>query len=432
MRLGLNARRLVAAGALALIALAARAQDAAPKTSRQYRQAAVEAYKQKDYARYRENLQKALELSPHHPTVLYNLAGAHALNGDGAAALAALGRVAAMGLVYPAARDEDFASVKGSAEFAAILKRFEANAAPISHSATAFTLAGKGLVTEGVAYDPADGTFYVSSVRERKIVAVPKQGAPRTLASARDGLWSALGMKVDPKRRILWACTAALPQMENFREEDRGRSGVLEIDLKTGKVTGTHLLPGGSGEHVLGDLAIDERGDVFASDSVSPAIYRISGDGGAPELFLGPGPFASPQGLAFSPDGKLLFVADYSMGVFAVDLTTKAATPLAQPDDMTLLGIDGLYFHDGGLIAIQNGVNPQRVVRLDLSRDLRRVEALRVLEQRNPAFDEPTLGVVVGRDFYYVANSQWGAVNEKGELAPPEKLREHVVLKLKL
>jgi hypothetical protein len=70
--------------------------------------------------------------------------------------------------------------------------------------------------------------------------------------------------------------------------------------------------------------------------------------------------------------------------------------------------------------------------RLVLSRDLSRVERLEVLASALPSFDEPTLGVVAGQHFYFVANSQWGAIGDDGQLAPPGKLREHVIPKLKL
>jgi hypothetical protein len=54
-----------------------------------------------------------------------------------------------------------------------------------------------------------------------------------------------------------------------------------------------------------------------------------------------------------------------------------------------------------------------------------------ILERANPAFDEPTLGVVVGRDLYYVANSQYGAFGEDGR--PDEsRLKDTVILKLRL
>jgi len=92
--------------------------------------------------------------------------------------------------------------------------------------------------------------------------------------------------------------------------------------------------------------------------------------------------------------------------------------------------IDGLYFHHGNLIGIQNGGKPNRVVRLALSADGSRVERLDVLESGTPLLTEPTLGVLVGDAFYYVANAQWGSVDDKGQLQPPEKLEEPVILRV--
>jgi hypothetical protein len=54
-----------------------------------------------------------------------------------------------------------------------------------------------------------------------------------------------------------------------------------------------------------------------------------------------------------------------------------------------------------------------------------------VLEANNPVSDEPTLGVVVKDNFYYVANSEWGAVDRNGKLSE-DKLRDTIILKMKL
>lgn len=54
------------------------------------------------------------------------------------------------------------------------------------------------------------------------------------------------------------------------------------------------------------------------------------------------------------------------------------------------------------------------------------------LEAANPVFDEPTLAVLIKDELFFIANSQWGAVDERGNLAPPEKLKEAVILKLGL
>jgi sugar lactone lactonase YvrE len=408
-----------------------RAQDNPAGELRRLRAAAAKAYEAKDYASYLLNMEKAAALWPGHPTLMYNLACAHALTGHGPEALRLLGGIARMGLVYSAEKDSDFDSIKSTAEFKAVLERFASNRLRAGRGEPALTLSEKGLVTEGVAYDPVEKFFYVSSIYRRKIVRARLGGATEDFAGEREGLWSVFGMKVDARRRLLWATTAAHPQMQGFREEENGASAVLKFDLRSGKLLKRYALPKTSGPHLLGDLTLDARGDVYTTDSLSPAIYRITSAKDEIEPFVSGAPFVSPQGLDFSPDGQL-FVADYARGVFAVDTSTKKVSMLASPPDATLLFIDGLYFHRGALVCVQNGVNPMRVVRLRLDKSRAAVERFEVLEANSPFFDEPTLGVVVGDDLYYVANSQWEAIGRDGQLAPLEKLHEHVILKLKL
>lgn len=408
------------------------AQDKQLKDARHYIQQAVKAYKEKDYAGFLENMKMAVSLRPTHQTSIYNLAVAYALVGNQKEALTWLGRGAEMGLIYPAAEDEDFNSIKESAEFKAILKKIESNKLPIINSTLAFTVREKGLIPESVAYDPTARTFYLSSVYKRKILSIDGKGEVREFATERDGLWSVMGMKVDAGRGYLWCATTAHPQMANYREEEQGRSAIFKYNLKTGKLVKKYLLPNRPKAHWLGDLVVNSHGDVFATDSISPAIYVITRRKDEIEMFMEADEFVSPQGLAFTADEKHLFMADYLKGIFLVDLQTRDYVKLAPSGNSTLLGIDGLYEHKGGLIAIQNGTNPHRIIRLSLNRKANAVERLEVVEANNPLFDEPTLGVLIKDTFYYVANSQWGAIDNKGQLAPIEKLREPVILKMKL
>jgi hypothetical protein len=62
---------------------------------------------------------------------------------------------------------------------------------------------------------------------------------------------------------------------------------------------------------------------------------------------------------------------------------------------------------------VQNGIAPSRIVRVRLAPGPR-ITGLEVLD-RNPAVaDEPTMGVVAGDNFVYVANSQWEKYDEAG------------------
>jgi sugar lactone lactonase YvrE len=118
------------------------------------------------------------------------------------------------------------------------------------------------------------------------------------------------------------------------------------------------------------------------------------------------GNFPSANGIALSSDGSLLYVSTYPDGITVLDLKTSVAKAIERPAGLCLASVDGLYFRDGALIAVQNGSMTPRVVRLLLTRDLRGIAGLEVLEQRNPLFDGVTTGVVVGHEFFYMANIQ--------------------------
>ena len=408
------------------------AADDPPKTARYYRQQAAAAYKAKDYTAAIENFKKAAEIIPDHPTLHYNLACMYALVGKKEDALSHLNKIADMGLIMPIEKEADLNSIKDTEEFKSLLKRFEASRAPVIRSSPAFTVREKGLITEGLAFDPFEETFFVSSVHKRKILSLNKTGEVKTFASEQEGLFSVLGMSVDAKRRHLWVTSAAFPQMVNFKKEEQGVSAVFKFDLRSKKLLKKYVLTNETKKHALGDLAIHSNGDVFTTDSLSAAVYVIRADKDEIELFLENAGFGSPQGLAFSGDERHLFMADYSTGLFDIDVKTKNVVHLSPIPGATLLGIDGLYFHKGTLIGVQNGVAPQRVVRVRLSKYLSRAERLDVLEANNPVFLEPTLGVMVDGTFYFIANSQWPLVDESGKLAPEDKLRDPVVLKMRL
>jgi hypothetical protein len=115
-----------------------------------------------------------------------------------------------------------------------------------------------------------------------------------------------------------------------------------------------------------------------------------------------------------------------------VDIATRRVTALRVPPDLSLNGIDGLSLSGASLIAIQNGILPHRVIRLDLAADGVSISRGRILEMNHPDFDEPTLGVVVGGALYFSADSQGQKfLNEKRPITTDE-MREALILKLSL
>jgi len=183
---------------------------------------------------------------------------------------------------------------------------------------------------------------------------------------------------------------------------------------------------------VLFRSVLDTKGNLYISDSEATSLYQIDLKSDELSVFLPQGKLLSPQGLAFSEDEKSLYVADYVLGIFSLDLATKQLTKLAAPKDTTLLGIDCLVRYENSLIALQNGLQPNRIVRLVLDSTGKRIERSELIEINNHLFNEPTLGVIARDSFYYIANGQWASFNPDGTLFPADKLQELVILKTKL
>ncbi len=423
---------ILAAILLLIFAASNNAQTAIEmRESVKFERQAVEFYKTKDYEKFLENIKQASDLRPNHARLLYNLAVAYSLNNKSDEALKVLERLSAMDLFFAVEKDDDFKSLFDLARFKTIQNEFALNQKAVNKSEKAFTIPQKDLITEGIAYDSASKRFFVSSIHRRKIVAIDAKGKVSDFSLEADNLWSVSGMRVDEKRKILWVTTTAFPQMQNFQKADDGKSGVFKYDLRSGKLLKKYLLSNADGKHALGDLIVAKNGDVFASDSTSPNIYRITKEKDELEIFLTSENFASLQGLAFSPDEKTLFAADYSKGIFKISMSDKQISQIAVDANTNPIGIDGIYFHTGNLIAIQNGFRPHRVAKFVLNKEFSAITKSETLEANHADFNEPTLGVKVGNDFYYIANSQWALIGEDGKLAE-DKLKEPVILRLKL
>jgi hypothetical protein len=236
---------------------------------------------------------------------------------------------------------------------------------------------------------------------------------------------------VDERRATLWVAAAALPQVAGYQTADSNRSAILRYDLRSGRLAGRYQ-PRDAEAHAIGDLIVTRAGDVFASDSRAPVVYRIEAGSDSLERFITSPLLLSAQGLALAPDERVLYVADYARGILRVDLTSRDVTLMRAADSVLALGIDGLYYHDGHLVGIQNGVTPHRVARFTLSPGGDRILEAHVLERAHPKYQEPTLGVMVDGELFYIANSQWERFGQDGGIADSTALERPVVLRLPL
>lgn len=389
--------------------------------------AAMRAYREKDYAAYLENMRRVSEAVPHNVELRELLARAYALNNRPAEAIATLQAIAKLGAAATLDH-EDLALLKGNPALTTLQAAFAKNKAPINNSRTAFTLAERDLIPEGIAYDEKEDAFYVGSIFKHKIVRVTRGGkAEDFTASGQDGLMNVLGMKVDAARRLLWVCVSSGPRAK----EREGAAAVFKYDLRSRRLVKKYERHSAEQKHLFNDIVISRAGDVFLTDSLNGGVWMIGHDADALEPFTNAGTFIYPNGIALTGDKRYLFVAD-ARGIHRLDLKNQRTEPLKHADTISLAGFDGLYWHEGGLLGVQNGFNPERIVRVTLNQTLDRTENLTVLEANNPLFEIPTTGALARGGFYYIANSQLRALNEQEEIPAPDKLKAAVVLRLPL
>jgi sugar lactone lactonase YvrE len=405
-------RRTAIGAVISLAALPAPAQD---DPVRALNEQATSAYRAKDYAGFLKHSRALAELVPWSVRARYNLACAHALIGEPAAAVRILEQVAAQEVAFDLAGDDDLASLREREDFAEVQRRMDALAAPVGQARPAFSLAQKDLIPEGVAHDPKTGAFFVSSVRHRKIVRIAPDGAAADfVAEGQDGLQAAFALAVDAPRRSLWVSSRATAQMAGFKQgEPEGRAFLAEYDVDTGRQRRTVMAPEGG---MVVDLAIGSDGTIYAADPENGSVYLLVPGAAAFRTLVEKGVMRSAQGMAVTPGGQALYVADYARGVARVRVADGSVTWLTAPAARALTGIDGLVLAGDWLIGVQNGLNPHRVIGLRLDAAGQAVVESRTLERGHRAFDEPTLGVVAGKDFYFVANSQYGHFRRDGSL----------------
>ena len=175
------------------------------------------------------------------------------------------------GGIYPFEEPWIRAALKDDPAFQQLEKAYERDYPPVVHSQLAFTVTDRDLIPEGLAFDPVDRLLYMGSMPTHSILRLTLDGKASTfVAPGQDGLAEVIGIRVDAKRRTLWA--ASLSDKE---------TGVLAFDLATGRLLRKATLPREG--HLLNDLVVTPAGDVVVTDSDGSTLYRLPAGGSALE-----------------------------------------------------------------------------------------------------------------------------------------------------
>ncbi len=360
-------------------------------------------YQKEDYEGYLIKSLEARTLLPYSRAVVYNLAAAFAVNGQAEESLATIGELIQVDNRIEFNADSVFANIKSNPKYSDYLVDAEDLSDPISNSQVAFELDQIDLHPESIAYSEATELFYISSMRKRKIVTYdPRTRLVSDWITTNDhyDLYGVMGMKVSPDGGSIWFCSSPMPQMEGYTDDGRYTPSIFKIQLEDKRKVDRFALPIGS---LPGDLVLSPTGVCYVSDSAVPRIFRIKGKQ-AQLLFDGNQTLVNLQGLTLY--GDFLFIADYLLGIHRLTISDGSLIPIPIAYPYNTAGVDGLYYYNNSLIAIQNGVYPFRIGRFFLG-DHQKIKKFEYFEKASDYLDEPTLGLMLNDQFYFVANSPW-------------------------
>lgn len=283
---------------------------------------------------------------------------------------------------------------------------------------------------EGVAYNDKTNTFYVSSVKDATIGTVDAAGNYKAFYQDKD-LKSSYGMKVNAAKNQLWVCTGDANYSDYADTQTHKKMiRLITIDLSSGKkVQDINLSKLYNGKHFANDLAFDDKGNAYITDSYSPVIYKVDAQGKASvfaenELFKGED--VGLNGITYHPQGFLLTVNNATGAILKVDINNPAMVTKVKIDQL-FPGADGLLWDgQGNLVLIQNESldKANQIASTDGWTTAKIKAATSILDR----FQYPTTGILRG-DKIYLLNAKLNELNDPTKKPSEEFSLQQVVFK---
>ena len=300
--------------------------------------AARDARQRGDQAALQTNLAKLATFIPGHPFVQVARARSMALNGDRPGAISQLRRLADLGLSFDAAGDAAFQGIKDDPGFAAAARRLVENGKGLGRD-TAIIKLGLTSGSEGVAWSEQSRSFLMGSGGS---IHAYKLGQEAATPVARAFASQILGIRPDPASASYLVCV---------NEPGGDKSAVVRHHELSGAISAIHALP--TPNALCNDIALLKNGSFAVTDSNNGMVLRLV-DGKLEPLPLTL-PIYQPNGIASDLDRGRLYIA-HAGGVVAHDLATGRSSDLAAAGAL-IGGLDGMVWHEGVLIGVQNLAN---------------------------------------------------------------------------
>jgi hypothetical protein len=272
--------------------------------------------------------------------------------------------------------------LKRHPSFAAVDARLKANLEPRGKVGSEIVLDRRDLVPEGVVWDAKRRVYYVGSLVDGGLYEVGPGGRTRALHRETQPNRSTVGLRLTRSGQ-LFACSS--PQQETATDK---LSQLLSLDPAAAapEVRRT-VLPAGPDNAYCNDMVELPDGRLVITDFDARRLSERRPDGSI-AAFAPEADFFFPNGIAASPDGRRIYVADF-FGVTVIDGGGKVLGRLQPPPGESLGGLDGLYEHRGWLIGVQGITAPTRLIRARLGPGLT-VSRIEVLAANHPSLADAT------------------------------------------
>lgn len=347
-----------------------------------------------------------------HGAALYFLAGHYLKLGDRSKALALIQECIALNEGFDPTDDPTFVSLKNDAAFRQLAVQVRRRYPPVHRARVAFTLAQEDLFPEGLAADSTRRLFYMSNVHLRKLAQITTSGEVTDFVLPNlYNLGRTFGVHVDPADHSVWCATYP---------GGKTQSEIVHFD-EHGRLLERYMAPG-TEPHALNDLVLGETREIYVTDTWGNRVYRFDQTTHVFEEVKLLRPIFLPNGITISDDGNAVYFADL-LGVIRLDLKTHQSEDVVPAPHDTLAGIDGLYWYRGSLVGVQFGTGANRVMRWSLTRGGKRIASSEVLERGTDLVIDPTTGVILDKQFYFIADSAIDNLDRDGEIVDMTRRR---------
>lgn len=210
------------------------------------------------------------------------------------------------------------------------------------------------LYPEGIAHDRFNQQFLVSSITTGDIGAVSYAGE-YTPYIQDNRFISTLGLQVDEARKRLLVAGADAGASPQSSPATAGQQALLGIyDLRSGAnlhfVDLGALRPGMP--HFANDIALDNQGNAYVTDSFSPIIYKVDVNGNA-SVFFENQAFATETG-EFGFNGIVYHAHGYLLVAHSAD-NAVYKIPVRDPEAYEKVTLNALLMGPDGLLLSRNG-----------------------------------------------------------------------------